>query len=124
MKKGEFIHVHPVLPVRNVITSLEYYSKKLGFTIAFVDSQENPAYAGVTRDGVEIHIQLHSEEEWEQMCASSLRFVVRDIQLLYDEYESQDVFHEYTSLKITPWHTKEFAFYDPDMNGLTFYIDL
>ena len=124
MKKGEFIQVHPVLPVRNVTSSLEFYAEKLGFAIAFVDNQECPGYAGVTRDGVEIHMQLHSEEEWEQMCASSLRFVVRDIQSLYDEYESQDVFHKNTSLKITPWNTKEFAFYDPDMNGLTFYIDL
>ena len=58
------------------------------------------------------------------MNASSLRFVIQDIEALYDEYKTKDVFHEQTSLKETVWGTREFAFFDPDMNGLTFYVDV
>jgi hypothetical protein len=49
---------------------------------------------------------------------------VIDIDALYEEYKTQDVFHKNTSLKETSWGTREFAFYDPDMNGLTFYVDV
>ena len=28
------------------------------------------------------------------------------------------------AMRDTPWGTREFAFYDPDRNGLTFYRDL
>lgn len=124
MAKGYLHTVHPVLPVRDMVASLRYYVEKLGFTIAFADDQHKPMYAGITRDGIEIHLQWHDASNWKQMNASSLRFVTRDIEALYKEYESQDVFHTNTSLKETPWGTREFAFYDPDMNGLTFYIDV
>ena len=53
-----------------------------------------------------------------------LRFVVPDVEDLFEEYTEQDVLHEGTVLWETPWGTKEFAFYDPDQNGLTFYRDL
>ena len=43
---------------------------------------------------------------------------------LYEEYKLQNIFHEHTSLKETPWGTKEFAFYDIYGNGLTFYRDI
>ena len=36
----------------------------------------------------------------------------------------RDVFHERTVLRETSWGTREFAFFDPDQNGLTFYCDL
>lgn len=53
-----------------------------------------------------------------------LRIVVENIEELFEEYKDLGVFHDKTSLKATPWGTKEFAFYDPYMNGLTFYRDL
>ncbi len=124
MIQSIFNTVHPILPVRGVKASLGFYIDKLGFTLAFIDSQENPMYAGIRRDEVEIHLQWHQEENWQGMNASSLRFVIEDIQALYDEYALQDVFHEQTQLRKTAWHTEEFAFYDPDMNGLTFYRNL
>lgn len=124
MAQGYFEAIHPVLPVRNVITSLQFYVEKLGFDIAFGGTQRVPEYAGVKRDNIEIHLQLHSSEEWKQMSASSLRFVIQNIEGLYEEYSKTDVFHKSTALRETTWNTKEFAFYDPDMNGLTFYRDM
>lgn len=124
MTKGYIKTVHPVLPVRDMVASLRYYVEKLGFQIDFADDQHNPMYAGITRDGVEIHLQWHDASNWSQMNASSLRFVIQEIEALYDEYKTKDVFHKNTSLKETAWGTREFAFFDPDMNGLTFYVDV
>lgn len=122
MSDGYIQSVHPVLPVRDVIASLRYYTEKLGFEIAFADDARNPMYAGIRRDGIEIHLQRHDASNWKHMSASSLRFVVKDIEALYDTYKTQGVFHKNTSLKETSWGTREFAFYDPDKNGLTFYV--
>ena len=53
-----------------------------------------------------------------------LRIYVEDIEALFEDYKTKDVFHINTSLKDTPWRTKEFAFYDLYSNGLTFYIEV
>ena len=119
-----FKAVQPILPVNDIRLSLSYYIDKLGFTLAFIDSSEKPMYAGIRRDAIEIHLQWHQEENWKQMNASSLRFKIEYIDALFSEYKAQDVFHEQTRLRKTDWGTEEFAFYDPNMNGLTFYRDL
>lgn len=124
MSKGYFEQIHPVLPVRDMIVSLQFYTEKLGFDIAFAAAEKSPRYTGIRRDNIEIHLQLHSAQDWKQMSASSLRFVIQNIEALYEEYSLQEVFHANTSLQTTPWNTREFAFYDPDMNGLTFYMNL
>ena len=43
---------------------------------------------------------------------------------LFDEWVNQGVYHERTKVRNTPWGTREFGFYDLDMNGLHFYRDL
>ncbi len=110
--------------MRDIAQSLVYYVDKLGFTTVFVDSPNHPKYAGIKRDSVQLHLQWHQEENWKQMNASSLRFVISELQMLFEEYKGKGVFHEHTKLRKTDWGTEEFAFYDLDMNGLTFYKDL
>jgi len=125
MKKGHLHQIHPILPVKNVVEALNYYVYKLGFSIAFADDAKKPSYAGVRRDGIEIHLQWHDEKEWEAgFNTPMLRIVTQNIESLFEEYKTQDVFHENTSLKETQWQTQEFAFYDLYNNGLTFYSDL
>ena len=53
-----------------------------------------------------------------------LRIVTQNIESLFEEYKTKDVFHESTAITETAWQTKEFAFYDLYKNGLTFYKDL
>ena len=53
-----------------------------------------------------------------------LRIVTQNIEDLFKEFKGQGVFHKNTSLSETTWGTREFAFYDPYKNGLTFYRDL
>lgn len=121
-----YLHqIHPILPVKNVVEALKYYVNKLDFTIAFADDSKNPTYAGIRRDGIEIHLQWHDSKEWElALDRPMLRIVTQNIENLFEEYKTKDVFHEKTSLRETAWNTKEFAFYDLYKNGLTFYQDL
>ena len=53
-----------------------------------------------------------------------LRIVTQHIDSLFEEFKTKDVFHKDTSLKETPWGTKEFSFYDIYKNGLTFYTSV
>ncbi|MDH3734221.1 MAG: glyoxalase/bleomycin resistance/extradiol dioxygenase family protein [Gemmatimonadota bacterium] len=113
-----------MLPTRDVAAAIGYYVGRLGFELAFADSTDDPGYAGLRRDGVEIHVQWHDADEWERVDRPMLRFVVPQVERLFEEYETRDVFHERTALRDTAWGTREFAFYDLDMNGLTFYRDM
>ncbi|WP_179008465.1 bleomycin resistance protein [Winogradskyella forsetii] len=119
--KGYLKEIYPVLPVKDVTEAVEFYVKKLGFKLAFTDTTDAHGYAGVSRDGVEIHLQWHDSVEWVKgVDRPMLRIYVENIEALYLEYKTQDVFHDNTSLKETPWGAMEFAFYDLYGNGLTF----
>lgn len=118
-----FHEVNPVLPCRDVTAAVEFYVTKLGFTARFKDAAQ-PKYAGVRRDGVELHLQWHEATEWERVERPSLRFYVDDVDALYDEFRGRDIIHDAVTLRDTPWSTREFAFCDPDGNELTFYEDL
>lgn len=123
-EKGYLHQIHPVLPVKDVVEALDFYVNRLGFRIGFADDAKNPKYAGVLRDGIEIHLQWHDASEWEvKIDRPMLRIVAQNIESLYDEFAKKDVFHAHTLLRETAWGTKEFAFYDPFKNGLTFYRD-
>ena len=81
--------------------------------------------AGLDADGVELHLQWHDEIDFKDVEAGTLmlRFAVADPDVLFLEYEGKGVFHEQTQLRDTPWGTREFAFFDLDGHGLTFYRD-
>ena len=123
MAKATFQSVHPVLPSQDVALAIDFYTKRLGFRLAFKDSDQKPHYAGVVRDQVELHLQWHDPSEWAAVERPMLRFVIANIEGLFEEYKRQDVFHAHTELRDTAWGTKEFAFFDKDKNGLTFYGD-
>lgn len=123
--KGYLHQIHPVLAVTNVVEALDFYVNRLGFKIGFADDSKNPKYAGVLRDGIEIHLQWHDAKEWElTVNRQMLRIVTQNIEALYEEYSEKEVFHAHTLLRETAWGTKEFAFFDPFKNGLTFYRDV
>lgn len=125
MKSGYLKQIHPVLPVKSVTKAVDYYVNKLGFKLAFTDTTSDNGYAGVSRDGIEIHLQWHDEIEWvEGLDRPLLRIYVENITKLYEEYKTKDVFHEGTALQDKIWGTQEFTFYDLYGNGLTFYRDL
>ena len=124
MQRAQFQAVHPVLPSRNVPLLIEFYVARLGFSLAFQDTESDPRYAGLRRDYVELHLQWHDPAEWQAVERPMLRFLVPDVETLFEEYKDKEVFHRQTALRKTDWGTQEFAFYDLDQNGLTFYRDL
>lgn len=119
-----FVAVHPVLPSRDVPLAIAWYVHKLGFHMQFVDDPAGPRYAGLRRDAVAFHLQWHDEDEWERIERPMLRLNIDNVAELFEEYRDKGVFHEQTALRKTDWGTEEFAFFDRDMNGLTFYRDL
>ncbi|MEY8848505.1 VOC family protein [Psychroserpens sp. XS_ASV72] len=117
--------IHPVLPVKNVNEAIDFYVTKLGFKLFFKDEGDDPKYGGVTRDAVEIHLQWHDEKEWDlHIDRPLLRIYVEEVDALFEEYKTKDVFHKNTSIKDTAWRTREFGFYDLYGNGLVFYKDI
>jgi hypothetical protein len=123
--KGYLHQIHPVLSVWDVVEALDFYVNRLRFRIAFADDAKNPKYAGVIRDGIEIHLQSHDLKEWElEIDRPMLRIVTQNIESLFQEYGDKNIFNPHTLLRETAWETKEFAFYDPFKNGLTFYRDV
>jgi catechol 2,3-dioxygenase-like lactoylglutathione lyase family enzyme len=124
MSITKFKEVHPVLPARDIDKALRFYVERLGFRLAFRDLPGPDAkYVGLRRDGVELHLQWHEEADFKGVEAGTLmlRFLVDDPDALFGEYKDKGVFHERTHLADTPWGTREFAFFDLDGNGLTFY---
>jgi catechol 2,3-dioxygenase-like lactoylglutathione lyase family enzyme len=117
---ARFLQVQPVLGVQDVAASVDWYTGRLGFTLAF-HAPEHPAYAVLTRDDVELHLQWHDPTEWGNGDRPMLRFLVADVDAVHAEFAPKGVFHDRTALRDTPWGTRELAFYDPDRNGLTFY---
>ena len=125
MNRAQFREVNPVLPVRSVQDAIKYYIENLGFRLRFQDNPQAPQYAGVERDGVRLHLQRHDPAGFrEHVDTAMLRFLVDDVDRLFAEYSNTGVFHADTALRDTAWGTREFAFFDLDGNGLTFYRDL
>lgn len=113
--------IHPVLIVRDIEISLLFFSR-LGFSIAFGGMDANSKYAGVRRDGVEIHLQWHCEEQWQHdVDRPTYRIVVSDVDALHDEFRQNHSELSMTHVMNTDWGTREFHVRDPDGNGLQFY---
>ena len=119
---ASLLAVHPVLGSRDVAASVQFYAL-LGFEMTFQDSPGNPRYAGVRRDGVELHLQWHDASAWDHPGdRPTYRFVVDDVDRLSEEFDRIPGLDR-TPVRDTPWRTREFHVRDPDGNGLHFYRD-
>ena len=113
-----FKETHPILGTRDIQRAVGFYTRQLGFELAFRDITDPPNYVGLRRDAVEIHMQFQFEHE---MAAIRLRFLVADPDALFGEYRQRGVECTPNLVRDTPWGTREFALYDLDRNALTFY---
>ena len=117
--------VQPVLMSRDVTASARFYVERLGFSLAFQDAPSDPKYAGVRRDGVELHLQWHDAAEWQYPNdRPTYRFVVQGVDGLFEEFRTGGALPPAAAVRDTPWGTREFHVHDPDRNGLQFYRDL
>ena len=120
--------VHPVLAASDVSASVAFY-RRLGFAPLFQDKPGTPTYAGVVRDGVELHIQWADPEQWAYPTdRPAYRFMVDDVDALYEEFVGNGCVGAGTSQGSpwaapadTPWGTREFHLRDPGRNSLQFY---
>lgn len=123
--------IHPVLAARDVADSIVFY-RSLGFTLLFQDRPDDPKYAGVARDGLELHLQWADESQWAYPTdRPAYRFVVSDVDALYREFVEKGSVNPTTTHGSpwaapadTPWGTREFHLWDPGHNSLQFYCSL
>jgi uncharacterized glyoxalase superfamily protein PhnB len=116
--------VQPVLMSRDVMNSIRFY-EKLGFVLAGQDTPGEPKYARVRRDDIELHLQWHDAKEWDYPNdRPTYRFVVLDVDGLYEQFRESGALADAKPVTVTPWGTREFHVRDPDMNGLQFYRSL
>ena len=116
-----FKATHPIIGTRDIERAMDFYTRQLGFKLAFRDNAKSPNYVGFRRDSVEVHMQFQFEHE---MGTIRLRFLIEDPDALFAEYGARQVECSPSGIRDTPWGTREFALYDLDRNALTFYRHL
>ena len=109
-----FKETHPILGTRDIQRAIEFYTRRLGFQLAFRDKTDPPNYVGFRRDAVELHMQFQFEHE---MGTIRLRFLVEDPDALFKEYRQCGVDCTPNRVDDSQWGTREFALYDLDRNA-------
>jgi uncharacterized glyoxalase superfamily protein PhnB len=112
--------------VADIKASCDFYTDKLGFTVAFVYG-EPPYYGQVTRDHARLNLRVVGEpvfagdiREREHLLSASLSVATTDeIKQLFLSYQATGVpFHQ--TLKKEPWGARTFIVSDPDGNLILF----
>jgi uncharacterized glyoxalase superfamily protein PhnB len=112
--------------VADIKASCEFYTAKLGFTVAFIYG-DPPYYGQVTRDHARLNLRVVGEpvfmgdiREREHLLSASLTAATADqIQQLFSSYQAAGV-HFSQTLKKEPWGATTFIVRDPDGNLILF----
>jgi catechol 2,3-dioxygenase-like lactoylglutathione lyase family enzyme len=123
LPKPTLLAAEPQLFVANVGTSCEFYTRKLGFTVAFIYGKP-PFYGQVFRDGARLNLRCLSEpainpelRDREHLLSASI--TLDDAKPLFLEFQTAGVvFHQV--LKTEPWGARTFIVCDPDGNLILF----
>ena len=104
----------PQLVVSNIERSIEFYTEKLGFTVAF---RYSDFYVGIIKDGYTVHLKSGNpfiEERKNKRANEDLDiiFSVKDIEYLYEELSNRSV--QFLQPLRTMPYGKEFYVADPD----------
>jgi catechol 2,3-dioxygenase-like lactoylglutathione lyase family enzyme len=141
LKSGAYAMTHPAghtasrpilnateaqLFVADIKASCDFYTNKLGFTVAYVYG-DPPFYGQVTRDHARLNLRVVGEpvfagdvREREQLLSASLTVATADeIKQLYLSYQAAGVRFQQT-LKKEPWGARTFVVADPDGNLILF----
>jgi catechol 2,3-dioxygenase-like lactoylglutathione lyase family enzyme len=113
----------PQLYVRDLVASCEFYSRMLGFSVAFAYG-EPPFYGQVFRDAARLNLRQVDRpvvdpvrRDAEQLLAASI--TLEDAKPLFLEYQKAGV--EFAQpLRSEPWGARTFIVRDPDGNLLLF----
>lgn len=113
----------PVLFVRDVSASAEFYRDQLGFQIDFLHGRP-PFYGAVSRDGARLHLKFVHDAVFGPGRVEDegliMAFVtVDDIKALYTEYQARGVRFSQALTK-QAWGGTDFHVSDPDGNRIAF----
>ena len=116
----------PQLFVADIKASCDFFTGKLGFTVAFTYG-EPPFYGQVMRDGVRLNLRCVEAppidgalRDREALLAASLTVDTPDeIKQLFLEYQAAGV-TLFQTLRREPWGARNFIVKDPDGNLLLF----
>jgi len=121
--KPVLLTAEPQLFVSDIGASCEFYTKKLGFTVAFMYG-EPPFYGQLFRDGARLNLRQLDEpairrelQDREHLLSASI--TLEDAKPLFLEFQAAGVvFHQV--LKTEPWGARTFIVGDPDGNLILF----
>ena len=116
----------PQLYVTDVEAACEFYTKKLGFVVAFTYG-DPPFYGQVVRDGARLNLRAVGAPlidpalvEKDDLLSASIS--LDEVKALYLEYRAADItFHQ--TLRTEPWGARTFIVRDPDGNLVLFAGD-
>ncbi len=98
----------PILNVRSVPASLDYYLRQLGFHKKW-DWGDPPTFACVVRDKVELFLCEGAQGH----PGTWMSLFVADVDQLYTEYQTSGAFIRMPPTNL-PWQTRELIVADPD----------
>jgi uncharacterized glyoxalase superfamily protein PhnB len=112
--------------VADIQASCDFYSDKLGFTVAFVHG-DPPFYGQVTRDQARLNLRVVGEpvfvgdvREREHLLSATLTVATTDeIKRLFLSYQAAGVRFS-QALQKKPWGARTFIVLDPDGNLILF----
>ena len=118
-----FKNVVPILFVRNVEATAEFFQRMLGFEVDFLHGKP-PFYGAVSRDGVRLHLRFVHEPNFTQLAAREGSLILAsietsDVRGLFEEFKARGVEFPQTLVK-QPWGGTDFHVRDPDGNVISF----
>ncbi|MCX8281512.1 VOC family protein [Phyllobacterium sp. 0TCS1.6C] len=123
LSRPTLLAAEPQLFVTDITTTCEFYTRKLGFTVAFTYG-EPPFYGQVFRDGARLNLRSFSKSAIDPQLRDSERLLSASVTLddaksLFLEFQAAGVeFHQ--TLKTEPWGARTFVVRDPDGNLILF----
>ena len=119
-----FCVAYPQVFVADVRRAAEFYSRTLGFSIAYLYG-EPPFYGLVARNGVGVNLRhadspIMAKANAEQESLLSAIIVVEGVKELFLEFKRRSVAFAQT-LKRQPWGATDFIVRDPDGNLICFF---
>ena len=117
-----FVKIIPVLESADIDRDVAWYKEKTGFELSFLHEK---MYAGLYRDGFEIHLQWHAGTKDDPMNGGAvIRIDVKSIKALFEEFKQRGTVKEEELRQNTPWGTNEFAFHDLTSNAIWISEDI
>ena len=120
--RTELVRIIPVLESADIARDVAWYKEKAGFEVSF---SHDKMYAGLYRDGFEIHLQWHAGTKDDLMNGGAVtRISVKNIKSLFEEFKQRGTVTDKDLRENTAWGTNEFAFADLNSNVIIISEDL